>query len=240
MRAETVDRAVFHAQRDHAAAIALIVHDQVEREIFDEEVRVIFQRLLVQRVQHGVAGTVGGGAGALRGRAFAHILHHAAERALIDLALFGAAERHARVLQLVHGGGRLAAQIFDRVLVAQPVRPLDGVVHVPGPVVGTHIAQRGGDAALRGDGVAARREHLGDAGGLQTRLGNTHGGAQARAARTHDDGVIGMVDDLVSGSGHYAAAPKAILRIEKMATAAVVKTNRFMTTSSATRFWSCS
>ena len=83
--AEAVDRAVVEAQRDDAAARA-VLHDQVEREIFDEEVGVVLQALLVERVQHRVAGAVGGGAGALRRRALAHVLGHAAERALVDLA----------------------------------------------------------------------------------------------------------------------------------------------------------
>src|SRR3546814_9645022 len=40
VRAEAVDSAVFHAERDHALALA-ILHDQVEREILDVEVGVI-------------------------------------------------------------------------------------------------------------------------------------------------------------------------------------------------------
>ena len=155
-----------------------------------------------------MAGAVGGGTGALRGRAFAHVLGHPAECALVDLAFIGAAERQAGMFQLIDRRGRLAAQIFDRVLVAQPVRPLDGVVHVPAPVVLAHVAERGRDAALRGDGVASRREYLGHAGGLQPRLGRAHRRAQSRSAGADDDHVIDMVDDLV-GLAH-AAAPNAI------------------------------
>src|SRR3546814_6262939 len=57
------------------------------------------QALLIERVQHGVAGAVGRRAGAL-GDAFAVVRGHAAEGALIDLAVLGAAERHAVVLEL--------------------------------------------------------------------------------------------------------------------------------------------
>ena len=141
LRAEAVDRAVVEAQGDDAAAHA-VLHDQVDREIFDEEVGVVLQALLVERVQHRVAGAVGGGAGALRRRALAHVLRHSAERALVDLALGGAAERQAGMLELDHRGRRFAAQIFDRVLVAEPVGPFDGVVHVPGPMVRAHVAER--------------------------------------------------------------------------------------------------
>ena len=65
--AEAMDRAVVEIERDDPAADA-VLHDQVEREIFDEEVGVLLQALLIERVEHRVAGAVGGGAGALRRR----------------------------------------------------------------------------------------------------------------------------------------------------------------------------
>ena len=108
LRAEQVQRAFGHVEREHAAAGAVGVHDQVEREVLDEELRVVRQRLLVQRVQDRVAGAVGGGAGALRRRAFAVARGHAAERALVDLAVLGARERHAVVLELDDRRDRLA------------------------------------------------------------------------------------------------------------------------------------
>ena len=135
-------RAVVEVPGHDAAAGALLVHDQVEGEILDEELGVVLQRLLVERVQDGVAGAVGGGAGALRD-ALAELGGHAAERALVDLALGGAAERHAEMLELDDRRDRLAAHVFDGVLVAEPVRALDGVVHVPAPVVLAHVAERG-------------------------------------------------------------------------------------------------
>src|SRR3546814_504658 len=116
--AETMDRTVLHAERDHTPAYA-IFHDEIEREIFDEEIGVVFQALLIKRVQHGVAGAVGSGAGALRSRSRAHILHHAAEGALIDLALFSPAERNARMLQFINSSRRFTAEIFDCVLITQ-------------------------------------------------------------------------------------------------------------------------
>jgi len=47
---------------------------------------------------------------------------------------------------------------------------LDGVVHVPFPIVRTHIGKRGRDPALRRDGVRAGRKYLGDTGRAQPRL----------------------------------------------------------------------
>ncbi len=176
------------------------VHDEVDGEIFDEEFGVVAQRLAVERVQHGVAGAVGGGAGALRRRPLAEIGGHAAERALIDAAVLGAREGHAPMFEFIDGGGRVAAEIFDGVLIAEPVRPLDGVVHVPFPVVRPHVAERGGDAALRGHRMRARRKHLGDAGRAQSRLRAADGRAQSRAAGADDDDVEAVIGDRIGGS----------------------------------------
>src|SRR3546814_3537594 len=108
-------------------------------------------------LQYGVAGAVGSGAGALRSRSRAHILHHAAEVALIDLALFSPAERNARMLQFINSSRRFTAEIFDCLLITQPVRPLPGVIHVHGPVIGSPIAQACRAATLCRDRVADRQ-----------------------------------------------------------------------------------
>ena len=163
MRAVAMQPARGHVQRHHAAAGA-VLHDEIEREVFDEELGVVLDRLLVQRVQHRVAGAVGRGAGAVR-RALAVMRGHAAEWPLVDAAVVGARERHAVVLELDDRGRRFLAHELDGVLVAEPVRALDGVVEMEAPVVLAHVAERGGDAALRGHGMAARREHLREAGG---------------------------------------------------------------------------
>jgi hypothetical protein len=187
-----MQRAVVELQCDHAAADALVVHDQVDGEKLDVEFRRVAQRLAVHGVQHGVACTIGGGAGALR-LALAVVQRHAAEWPLIDLAVFGARKRYAPVLEFVDRLGRVAHHVFDGILVAEPVRPLDGVVHVPAPVVRMHVAERGGNAALGRNGVRAGRKHLGDAGGAQSAFATADYRAQAGAAGANDDDVIGVV-----------------------------------------------
>jgi hypothetical protein len=180
------------------ARTGAVLHDQVEGEVLDEELDLATDRLAVEGVQDGVAGAVGGGAGALH-RAFAVVLRHAAEGALIDLAVLGAREGHAPVFQLIDGLGGLADQVFDGVLVAQPVRPLDGVVHVPFPGILAHVAERGGDAALGRHGVGPGREDLGDAGDLQALLGGAERGAKARAPGADDDDVVFVINEFVVG-----------------------------------------
>ncbi|GCC44058.1 hypothetical protein chiPu_0028048 [Chiloscyllium punctatum] len=101
------------------------------------------------------------------------------------------------MLELIDRVGRVAHHVFDGVLVAEPVRPLHGVVHVPAPIVRVHVAERGRDAALRRNGVRAGREHLGDAGGAQARFRAADHGAQARAAGADHDDVVGVVLDRI-------------------------------------------
>ena len=198
VRAEQVQRALGHVQGQHAPAHAVGVHDQVEREVLDEELGLVRQRLLVQGVQDRVAGAVGGRAGAL-GRALAVVRGHAAERALVDLAVGSARERDALVLEFDDRGDRLAAHVLDGVLVAQPVRALDGVVEVEAPVVLAHVAQRGGDAALRRHGVGTGREDLADARRLQALLREPEGRAQAGAAGADDDHVVVVFGNGIRG-----------------------------------------
>ena len=80
----------------------------------------------------------------------------AAEPALIDLAFGRAIERQTHVLELEHRVDRLARQHFGRVLVDEVVAALDGVEHVPFPVVFFGVAERGADAALGRAGVGPR------------------------------------------------------------------------------------
>ena len=66
-RLEDAQLAGLHLQRHDADARAVLrIADQVERHPLDEELGVGAHVLLVERVQHGVAGAVGGGAGAHR------------------------------------------------------------------------------------------------------------------------------------------------------------------------------
>ena len=96
-----------------------------------------------------MAGAVGGVAGAAHGR-FAEVAGVPAEAALIDLAFRRAVERQAHVLQFEHRVDRFARQHFGGVLIDEVVAALDGVEHVPVPVVFFDVAERGADAALRG------------------------------------------------------------------------------------------
>ena len=182
------------------AAAAAILHDQVDREELNEEFGLVSQRLTVESMQHCVAGPVGRRASALRRRTLAELGGHAAERALVDAAILGARERHAPMLEFIHGGWRIAAKIFDRILIAEPIRPLNGVVHVPSPIVWSHVAERRRDAALRRDRVRAGRKDLGDARRPKSRLRTANGRPQSRATGADDDNVERMVGNRIGGA----------------------------------------
>ena len=182
--------AVVEFPAEHTLADTVVRHDQVDGEIFDKEFRALLQRLAIKRVQDRVAGPVSGGAGTLHGRAFAEFRGVAAEGTLIDLALFGAREGHAVMLKLVNRLGRFAGEVFHRIGIAQPVRALDRVIHMPLPVVGAHVAQGRGDATLRRHRVAAGREHLRDTGRAQPLLRHAQSRAQTSTACPHHDNVI--------------------------------------------------
>src|SRR5665213_3139045 len=77
MRPEAMEFAFRHVERYHATADS-IFHDEIDREILDAERCRVADRLLIQSMQHRMAGAVGRRAGALRD-ALAEVRGHAAE-----------------------------------------------------------------------------------------------------------------------------------------------------------------
>lgn len=97
--AETVKSTVFHVQRDNTNTFA-ILHDEIQREVFNEEVRVVSEGLAVERVQEGVSGTIGGGSATVRLTTLSEIQRLTTKSALVDLALLRPRERNTKVLEL--------------------------------------------------------------------------------------------------------------------------------------------
>ena len=168
LRAETMQLAGGQIPGHDALAGTVFIHQQIECEVLDEELRLALQALLIKRMQHGVTGAVGCRAGTLRRRTFTELSGHATKGALIDLAFLGAGERHAVVLKFDDRGNRFAGHVLNGVLITQPVGALDRVVEVPAPVVLAHVGKRTGDTALRRNGVRTGWKDLGDIGCLQT------------------------------------------------------------------------
>lgn len=57
--AESVDRSVLEAQGNDTTA-GTVLHDQVEGEVLNEELGVVFEGLTVEGVEDSVSGTIGG------------------------------------------------------------------------------------------------------------------------------------------------------------------------------------
>jgi hypothetical protein len=200
LRPEAVDCAVRHRQRDHALASAFLVRDKIDGEILDEELRRVPQRLSIKRVQHGVTGTVGGGARAQCGWSLAELRGHSAEGSLINLAALRPGEGHAVMLELIDCVWRVAAHVLDSVLIAEPIGAFHRVVHVPAPVIGSHVAERGGDAALRCNCMRASREHLREAGGSETRLDASERCSEPRTTGADYDDVVCVIFKWIGSS----------------------------------------
>ena len=115
-----MNSAIIHFQADNAEATSILIHDEVNGKIFNEEFCIVLQSLAIERVQNGMSGSVGCGASALCS-ALAKVCCHATKGTLIDFTIFGARERHAPMFQLVDSCRRIAAQIFNRILIAEPV-----------------------------------------------------------------------------------------------------------------------
>jgi len=86
---------------------------------------------------------------------------------------------------------------MNGVLIAQPVRALDGVVHVPLPVVTFHIAQSGVDAALGGYRVRPRREQFGNHRGLEALGHQAVGRPKTGTAGSYHHRVIRVIHQRV-------------------------------------------
>ena len=88
VRTEPVEGTVLHVERDDTNTLA-VFHDQVKREVLNEEVGVVPEGLAIERVEEGVAGTVGSSSASVRLTTLAELERLATERTLVDLALRG-------------------------------------------------------------------------------------------------------------------------------------------------------
>ena len=196
----------FDADNDHADEIASLVFNQIDTVVFVQEYSAGLEVGLVQGVQQRVTGTVGCSASTGSLAAFAEVLGLTAERTLVDTTLFGTGERQTHVLELEHGFRTYGTHVFDSVLVTDIVGTLDGIVHVPAPVI-VWICRRdrAGDATLGRYGVRTSRENLGDYSSLVTALSQLQSSAHAGTAAANDDGVERKCINCVS---HESDTPK--------------------------------
>src|ERR1700730_10333726 len=97
------------------------------------------------------------------------------------------------MFQLEDRGDGLPAHVLDRILVAEPIRPFDRIVHMPLPTVFPGVPETGRNAPLRGTRVTPRRKDFRDACGRKTRLNRALSSPQTGAAGTDNDHIECMV-----------------------------------------------
>ena len=183
---------VGHHAGGHRAAHGL-GENQVQDIELVEELDVVLDAVLVERLQDHVAGPVGRVAGPSH-RGFAVVAGMPAEAALVDTALRGSVERHAHLLKVQNRVDGFLAHDLDGVLIGEVIPALDGVEGVPLPVVLFDVGQGRAHAALGRTGVAAGRVELGQHGRADSRPG-LHGGAHSGAAGTDDENVVLVFGD---------------------------------------------
>ena len=110
-------------------------------------------------MQHGVASAVRRRTGPLYWL-LAVICSMAPKWALINRAVGVAIKWHTVVLKLINDFWCFAAHKLNHVLITQPIRAFNGVVKMVVPVVLTHIAERGTNAALGSNRMRARWKHF--------------------------------------------------------------------------------
>lgn len=109
------------------------------------------------------------------------------------LAILGTRERATVVLKLDNRCGSLAGHVVNSILVSKPVGALDGIVHVPPPVVFVHVTKGSVDTTLCGDSVTPGREKLRYTGSVEAGLGQTEGGAKTGTTGTDNDRIVLVV-----------------------------------------------
>jgi hypothetical protein len=121
-------------QHQRTDGVALVIHQQINRKKFIKEVRLRPYVLLIERMQHGVTGAIGRGARTC-GLRTTEVQALSAKRPLVNAAVFQARKRHTIVFELDHDVRRRVAHVFDGILITKIVASLDGVIHVPVPVI---------------------------------------------------------------------------------------------------------
>jgi ribosomal protein S6E (S10) len=94
-----MERSVFHVERDHTDTLA-VLHEQIERKVFDEKVGVVSEGLSVQSVQDGVTCSISGGGTSVGLSTLAVLEGLTTERSLVDLSFLGSGEGNTVVLEL--------------------------------------------------------------------------------------------------------------------------------------------
>ena len=207
---ESMNRTVFHTDSHATDAVALVVHDQICREILDKVGCVVVKRSSVKSVEKRMTSSVSDAAASMSLATLSVFERLTAKRSLVDLAFWGSGERHTIVLELDDGVGSFSSHVVDCVLVTEPIGALDSVVHVVLPAVFFHVAESGVDSSLSGDGVRSSweelnrlrtedggKDYLGDASSVEASFRQAKGSTETSSTGADDESVEFVINDFI-------------------------------------------
>jgi hypothetical protein len=145
-------------------------------------------------MEHSMTGSVGSGTGSLNS-VLAEFLSMSTEATLENPAVFDAAEGHAHVFEFDNNFGSHTAHEFYGVLIAKVIASLDGVEHVPDPVVGLHVAQGRRNASLSRYRMRAGREDLADDSSIDN-FGSFERSSKSCPAGSYNHNIVFMNNDI--------------------------------------------
>ena len=164
--------------------MAILVFHQIQRIPLGEDGGLVLDVLLIEGVQQGVTGTVGGRCGTSSLLA-TEILGLTTKRTLVDRPVVETGEGQPHVLQLIDSLGTGFAHVLDGFLITDVIGTFYRVIHMPLPVVIVGIAQRNRDPALGGNSVRTGWKNLGQQSAALAGLGNLQRGAHTGTTGTN-------------------------------------------------------
>jgi len=99
---EAVERAILHVERDDPDTLA-VLHDQVEGKVFNEEIRVVSQRLAVKGMEESVTSTISSRRTTVCLTTFAILQRLTTKGTLVNLPILGTGEWNTIMFKLRNG-----------------------------------------------------------------------------------------------------------------------------------------
>ena len=82
---------------------------------------------------------------------------------------------------------------MDGILISEPIRSFDSIVHVPSPIILMHVTQRSIYSTLCSYRMTSSGEELGYTRRVEPSLGETKCCSQTRSTGTNNDSIIFMI-----------------------------------------------
>ena len=126
-------------------------------------------RFAIQRMQHSVASPIRGSTGPLR-NSFTIVCSHPTEWSLVYFTVFSSTEWQSKMFKFVNCLRCFFTQVLDCILITKPIGTFDCVIHVPFPIILTHITKSCCNTTLCRHSMTSCRKQLCHAGCFEPSL----------------------------------------------------------------------